>query len=90
MRTATSAEPMGIEGKAALTTASTNSRPLSDLLDARPPENPRWRWNAREKKWNVSFLGYNWIIGKGEDDHVWFLADIHRLNLFTAVSKRAQ
>jgi hypothetical protein len=90
MRNVTSAEPMATEGGVVPTTASTNSRQPWGPDDRLPRENPRWRWNAREKRWNVSFLGYHWTIGKAEEDHVWFLADIHRVNLFTQLTRRSQ
>jgi hypothetical protein len=76
--------------KAARSTGSTNSRPPLPLDDPRPSEHPRWRWSAREKRWIVYFQGQRWTINKEEDSHVWFLADIHRLNLFTQLTKSLQ
>jgi hypothetical protein len=67
-----------------------SSRPASDRTDPLPSEHPRWRWDRRAKKWNVQFQGHNWIIASAEDSHVWFLADIHRLNLFTQLTKAPQ
>lgn len=75
--------------KAVHSTGSTNSRPGSPV-EFLPAENPRWRWNAREQRWNVRYLGHNWTINQAEDSHVWFLADIHRVNLFVERSKRPQ
>ena len=68
---------------------STNSIPALER-ECLPGENPRWRWNAREKRCNVQYLGHNWTINKDEDSHVWFLADIHRVNLFKQLSGRPQ
>ena len=74
----------------AQSSGSTNSRPALELTDPLPSEHPRWRWDRRAKKWNVQFQGHNWIIASAEDSHVWFLADIHRLNLFTQLTKAPQ
>jgi hypothetical protein len=75
--------------KAAHSTGSTNSRlPLQH--DPLPAEHPRWRWSEREKRWIVYFQGHRWTINKADDSHVWFLADIHRLSLFTQLSKSPQ
>jgi hypothetical protein len=98
MRRATSAEVPDIEAslttqlpeRVAQSSDSTNSRPALELTDPLPSEHPRWRWDRRAKKWNVQFQGHNWIIGSAEDSHVWFLADIHRLNLFTQLTKVTQ
>jgi hypothetical protein len=76
--------------KAVPSSGSTNSKPAFDLSDPRPRENLRWRWDKRCKQWTVVFQGHTWFIGKTEDAHVWFLADIHRLNLFTQLSKAPQ
>jgi hypothetical protein len=73
--------------KAVPSSGSTSSKPDFDPL---PSERPRWRWDRRAKKWNVQFQGHNWIIDSAEDSHVWFLADIHRLNLFTQLTKAKQ
>jgi hypothetical protein len=76
--------------KAAHSSGSTNSRPALELHDPLPSEHPRWRWNARERRWTVFFQGHQWTINSAEDSHVWFFADIHRLNLFTQLTKAPQ
>jgi hypothetical protein len=98
MRRATSVEvrdtepslTISLPAKAVQSSGSTNSRPALELHDPLPSEHPRWRWNAREKRWTVFFQGHQWTINSAEDSHVWFLADIHRLNLFTQLTKAPQ
>jgi len=90
MSSAKSAELMDIKASAAHSIGLTNSKPALDLSGPRPVERPRWRWNQRAKQWMVLFQGHTWFIAQGEENHVWWLADIHRLNLFPQLTRKLQ